>query len=1163
MRKRDIIRLWNQVVDQTGIDKYTDTQWQEIYEEFLNSMYDYNEPYISVQSVEKLVDELEENMEISKSLNTSSDIDDEPLSALKNRLEDKIKVEPITTLRRSTRRCVVDNNNFNQQLADIKFKSEQLQTHLKTEMAKHKDDDLLMLGTSPKQEKAQTKKSTNNNATKKKRINSENLTEQNEATAKRMRTQTKLTIEKGDHKIDKNEKQQVPGKSNLDKLKSKPPRIRRAKSKIMAPTAHMPPSAINLTRGPTMNNTSSAEEAVTLEVVEAENLSSLMIVTERDSEKKEPVNVDKNAEQENVDFNQLLANDESLDVDIINVTEDDEPFQGFDEKTKIEIYRDLANSTQYLDNLAIELADEIHSELDSILHNDRSLCDQNAVLQNDPKLTKESIDLLEEIADLSLTNDLFMSSEAATNSLATNFNLLEQNTMFEDELNLTQESIEILQNNIHSMEISRTMLQNDLYLSTETGSENASIEHDLNLTNLATDAQNSTFLYQYASISQGNLNSLVPRAILQSDRSSATGSSTDTALESIAVTHEDDQNLTNQNSLVLKKQILVQESSCCQMDTEPIENAVVTQNTDLNLISQGPDNIALVEQDNLKTSIQQNKNNDKTPLEQDALLQDELNFEIDSDDVLSLITSWDGGMDDIDERNSIVNEMDWNESDIAASIVDSMSPLTALTTTAVSPEATAHPATNAVETNISLNDLRSFRIPKKTNNPKLQLETLQEPHKQALVNGEQQQRESGKARQQPANNIEHKQQHRVVNGRQQQKESLVNDNRQLPRCNAQKEPFFNGNPQQPTIANLQRQKSLKQETQLCRPIRAAVPDAVPIFAPPYQRSEQPAASSSVSSTFNIYRGMGRNSAAFDIKCWKYLDGYCANPNCNHQLSEIGDVRRRLNSMTNKQLIDCYNFMLRHRLLFQKYFALFATIFGSRQMRNYMLRMINDCCLYMELCAPFIVDIYETLLRFHMSPEVTVAHLMKYLWQPNALLQYPLLINELLKILAIEYWHNYMPQLEELFDTLEFPIPLEFGRRIAEFAVTQKNEMLKINVCQLVLYTPIGRSYSTATTVAEILRNDSAGQPNPQLQTLLLAIRNLIQLCHQQQHQIHSQHHQYPQQQQQPYSPNSIEHQSFRHNQQQQRPQHSRYQQQQHFKRHQELRPRTKSWVDKP
>ncbi|XP_034108267.1 uncharacterized protein LOC117570608 isoform X2 [Drosophila albomicans] len=580
MRKRDIIRLWNQVVAQTGIDKYTDGQWQEIYEEFLKSMYDKNEPYISVQSVEKLVDELEENMEISKSLNTSSDIDDEPLSALKNCLKDKIKVEPIIPLRRTTRRCVVDNNNFNQQLADIKFKSKQRQMHLQTEMAKHKDnDDLLMLGTSPKQEKAQTKKSTNNNATKKKRINSENLTKQNKATAKRMRTQTKLTIEKGDHKIDKNEKRQVPGKSNLDKLKSKPPRIRRAKSKIMAPTAHMPPSAINLTRGPTMNNTSSTEEAVTLEVVEAEDLSSLMIVTERDSEKNEPVNV----YQENVDFNQLLTNDKSLDVDIFN-------------------------STQYLDNLAIEL--------DSILHNDRSLCDQNAVLQNDPKLTKESIDLLKEIADLSLTNDLFMSSEASTNSLATNFNLLEQNTMLDDELNLTQESIEILQN-IHSMEISRTMLQNDLYLSSETGSENASIEHDLNLTNLA-------------------------------------------------------------------------------------------------------DKIALVEQDNLKTIIQQNKNNDKTPLEQDALLQDELNFEIDSDsDVLSLSASWDGGMDDNDERNSIVNEMDRNESDIAASIVDSMSPLTALTTTAVSPEATAHPATNAVETNISLNDLRSFRIPKKTNNPKL------------------------------------------------------------------------------------------------------------------------------------------------------------------------------------------------------------------------------------------------------------------------------------------------------------------------------------------------------------------------------------------------------------------------------------------------------------
>lgn len=53
MRRRDILRLWAQIVQHTGIEKYTAEEWQEHYEDFWKCMQTNEKPYIRVESVNK------------------------------------------------------------------------------------------------------------------------------------------------------------------------------------------------------------------------------------------------------------------------------------------------------------------------------------------------------------------------------------------------------------------------------------------------------------------------------------------------------------------------------------------------------------------------------------------------------------------------------------------------------------------------------------------------------------------------------------------------------------------------------------------------------------------------------------------------------------------------------------------------------------------------------------------------------------------------------------------------------------------------------------------------------------------------------------------------------------------------------------------------------
>lgn len=49
--KSGVLRMWRQIIEQTGVDKYTSEQWQVQYEDFCRCMASMSEPFVAIQSV--------------------------------------------------------------------------------------------------------------------------------------------------------------------------------------------------------------------------------------------------------------------------------------------------------------------------------------------------------------------------------------------------------------------------------------------------------------------------------------------------------------------------------------------------------------------------------------------------------------------------------------------------------------------------------------------------------------------------------------------------------------------------------------------------------------------------------------------------------------------------------------------------------------------------------------------------------------------------------------------------------------------------------------------------------------------------------------------------------------------------------------------------------
>ncbi|XP_030569042.1 protein deadlock isoform X2 [Drosophila novamexicana] len=323
---------------------------------------------------------------------------------------------------------------------------------------------------------------------------------------------------------------------------------------------------------------------------------------------------------------------------------------------------------------------------------------------------------------------------------------------------------------------------------------------------------------------------------------------------------------------------------------------------------------------------------------------------------------------------------------------------------------------------------------------------------------------------------------------------------QLPRRQQGKQPeaqIMRSQQQQPPQQQLPKGRPARGSTRLAAAGETTA-NSGPIFAPPFRLPPEP--DNALSGIPNIYTNECKYFI-FGIKCWRFLDGQCDQINCQHTLSGPWEVQRRLQSMKLDKLCDTYSMVLRHGLLFRNFFVVFAEIFGNRGMRSHLLRMVQDCSLYMAYCAPFITDIYYLLLRYELAPQLAAAHFMKHLWRPNIGHAYPDLTMQLLRILAAADWFNYIPNLNHLFYNQSFPIPVEFMACLAHDAVGKNDPVLVKKCWELVLFSPIDRNDEALSSVIKILQNWSETAGKVQADAAQPAMREQLLLQQQQQQQL--------------------------------------------------------------
>ncbi|TDG45559.1 hypothetical protein AWZ03_008065 [Drosophila navojoa] len=470
---------------------------------------------------------------------------------------------------------------------------------------------------------------------------------------------------------------------------------------------------------------------------------------------------------------------------------------------------------------------------------------------------------------------------------------------------------------------------------------------------------------------------------------------------------------------------------------------------------------------------------DKTPLEMAVLLNDTLNYDVDveddddDNDAISVTTSWDGD-DQLPVSNPAVSEKE--------------------STIGEQPEMTS--AAADTEPAKQTKELLSYRILKGTHTQ------TEKPHKEeevqptkTIVDREEielQQPEPQQKNQTRHQKLEQSFRNQPEKERVIQAEALLEEQSNPSAVDREKIELQQPTPQhkkqllQHQECQERRQQSLPrlQFIPLHHPIRQGSlltreANNVPLFGPLYRVPLES------TSTAHTSIPNDRKYFIFGIKCWAYLDGRCQAINCNHILASPWDVQRKLNQMTTDKLCDTYSMVLRHGMLFRNYFIIFAEIYGNRGMMSYLMKMVEDCGLYMAYSAPYITELYCILMRYKLMPQIATKHIMKHLWGPEIGQTYPEFAMQLLRILASADWFNYLPQLYHLFNNQKFPIPGEFMVCLANDAIAKNDDALVKKVWEMTLFCPINLKDATLTSVITALnaclRNPSTQPPHQKQQ----------------------------------------------------------------------------------
>ncbi|KAH8357327.1 hypothetical protein KR200_001348 [Drosophila serrata] len=219
---------------------------------------------------------------------------------------------------------------------------------------------------------------------------------------------------------------------------------------------------------------------------------------------------------------------------------------------------------------------------------------------------------------------------------------------------------------------------------------------------------------------------------------------------------------------------------------------------------------------------------------------------------------------------------------------------------------------------------------------------------------------------------------------------------------------------------------------------------------------------------------------FGVKCLRYLENKCLVANCDHTLSPVGEVERRLLSMPEESLVHTYRQALRSSYIFQRYFKCFANIFERRKLGKHLLQMLVNSRLYRNLTVHIVEYVFSALKRSGLEREATNC-MMTDLWMPDKAHKFSELTLAILNILKTVNWQDYIDQLVELHETHKFLLSDELMVRIMKWADVTKNEALQ-KKAMMMLLADMG-TYSRSPTLMSLVDRFSNPDPNPNLHQL--------------------------------------------------------------------------------
>ncbi|EDV54466.2 uncharacterized protein Dere_GG21522 [Drosophila erecta] len=251
-------------------------------------------------------------------------------------------------------------------------------------------------------------------------------------------------------------------------------------------------------------------------------------------------------------------------------------------------------------------------------------------------------------------------------------------------------------------------------------------------------------------------------------------------------------------------------------------------------------------------------------------------------------------------------------------------------------------------------------------------------------------------------------------------------------------------------------------------------ETLPVFAPPYRIAPESAvalvsANSQVPLPTSAFNEEVSFKEVFGLRCMQSVDNRCISFNCDHTMSSLGEVQRRLLRMDEDNLVNIYRQTIRSFTLFQTYYTSFVDIFEFRHLWQHLLIMLADCRLYKSISAPLLAHAYEALHKCGMQKEA-VKCIMEHVWLPCKAHKYRDLMLMTLNILSNANWEDYCDELIKLDKDYNFEIPQKNLITILKSSVDRADKFS--NALDLITLHP--NSICTNETIMSILNTTSKG-----------------------------------------------------------------------------------------